>query len=82
MLSPELPSIFEPADAWHGAAHGWTTKLDGVPRRNCIQLLLHALGVGPVGTCVEKDASEYPDESLSPQEMLHPSEANNKPLEK
>lgn len=82
MLSPEFPSILEPADAWHGAAHGWTTKLDSVPRRNCVQLLLHALCVGPVGTCVDKDPLEYPDEALNPQEMLHPSESNNKPLEK
>lgn len=82
MLSPEFPSIFEPADAWHGAAHGWTTKLDGVPCRNCIQLFLHTLGVGPVGTCVGKDPSEYAGESLNPQETLHLSEANNKPLEK
>lgn len=34
-----------------------------------MQLLLHALGVGPVRTCVDKDLSEYP-ESLNPQEMM------------
>lgn len=50
MLSSKFPSIFEPADAGHGAAHGRATKLYCVACRNSVQLLVHTLGVGPVGT--------------------------------
>lgn len=50
MLSSEFTSIFEPADARHGAAHGRATKLHCVACRNSIQLLLHTLRVSPIGT--------------------------------
>lgn len=55
VFSSKFTSVFKPADAWHGAAHGWTTKLHCVPSRNSIKLLLHTLGVGPIGTCINKD---------------------------
>lgn len=55
MFSSKFTSIFEPADAWHGSAHGRATKLNCVACRNSIQLLLHTLGVCPIGTWVEEN---------------------------
>lgn len=53
VLSSEFTSIFEPPNAWHGAAHGWTPELHGVACRNSVQLLLHTLRVSPVRTCMD-----------------------------
>lgn len=55
VLSPELTSVPQPADGGQRAAHGRAAELDRVPCRHCVQLLLHALGVGPVGTSCEVD---------------------------
>lgn len=55
VLSPELVSVLQPADEGQRAAHCWAAELDRVPCRHCVQLLLHALGVGPVGTSCEVD---------------------------
>lgn len=55
VLSSKFTTVFEPADSWHGAAHGGATKLHCVASRNSIQLLFHTLCVGPIGTCMEKD---------------------------
>lgn len=49
ILPMEVLSILKPADGGHGVACRWTAKLDSVPSRHCMQFLLHALGVCPVG---------------------------------
>ena len=55
VLASKLSSVFEPADARQGASHSRATKLHRVSRRNSVQLLLHALGVGPIGTYMDRD---------------------------
>lgn len=55
MLSSKFSSIFEPADARHGATHSWTTKLHCVSCRNSIEFLLHTLGMCPIRSCTDKE---------------------------
>lgn len=48
VLPPEFTPILEPANAGAGAARGWAAKLHRVPRRDCIQFLVHPVRVSPV----------------------------------
>lgn len=49
ILPVEDLSILEPVDSGHGVACSWTAEFDSVPSRHCMQFLLHALGVCPIG---------------------------------
>lgn len=49
VLPMEGLSVLEPMDSGHGVACSWTAKFNRVPSRHRMQLLLHALGVCPVG---------------------------------
>lgn len=42
-------SILEPVDGGHGVPCSWTAEFDSIPGRHCMQFLLHALGMCPVG---------------------------------
>lgn len=55
MFSSKFSPILEPADGGHGAAHGRAAKLHRVACRDGIELLLHTLSMGPIGTCVDID---------------------------
>lgn len=54
ILPMEGLSILEPMDSGHGVACSWAAEFDRVPGRHCMQFLLHALGVCPVGCYREK----------------------------
>ena len=70
VLPVEVLSVFEPADGGRGVACSWTAELDGVPSRHCVQFLLHALGVCPVGRWRRREDSLPPGRHLFPHRSL------------